>query len=52
MEFPCEIVEVSSVGVAIRGPMVGDLGERVVGYVQELGRIEGVIVRRAAVDRM
>jgi hypothetical protein len=28
--------------------MVGDLGERVVAYVQELGRIEGVIVRRAA----
>ncbi|MGD0188077.1 MAG: PilZ domain-containing protein [Roseiarcus sp.] len=48
MEFPCEIVEVSSIGVAIRGPMVGDLGERVVAYVQELGRIEGVIVRRAA----
>jgi hypothetical protein len=47
-EFPCEIVEVSSIGVAIRGPLVGDLGERVVAYVQELGRIEGVIVRRAA----
>ena len=46
-EFDCQIVDVSPVGVAIRGPLVGDLGERVVAYVQELGRIEGVIVRRA-----
>jgi hypothetical protein len=47
-EFDCQIVDVSPVGVAIRGPLPGDLGERVVVYVQELGRIEGVIVRRSA----
>jgi hypothetical protein len=47
-EFDCQIVDASPVGVAIRGPLAGDLGERVVAYVQELGRIEGVIVRRAA----
>jgi hypothetical protein len=47
-EFPCQIVDVSPVGVAIRGPLAGDLGERVVAYVEELGRIEGVIVRRSA----
>jgi hypothetical protein len=46
-EFDCRIIDVSPVGVAIRGPMVGDLGERVVAYLQELGRIEGVVVRRA-----
>ena len=45
-EFDCQIVDVSPIGVAIRAPLVGDLGERVVAYVQELGRIEGVIVRR------
>jgi len=49
-EFDCKIVDVSTVGVAIRGPLAGDVGERVVVYVQELGRIEGVIVRRAAED--
>ena len=49
-EFDCQIVDVSPVGFAIRGPLAGDLGERVVAYVQELGRIEGVIVRRAADD--
>ncbi len=47
-EFDCQIIDVSPVGVAICGPLAGDLGERVVAYVQELGRIEGVIVRRAA----
>jgi hypothetical protein len=47
-EFPCQIVDVSPVGVAIRGPLPGDLGERVVAYVEALGRIEGVIVRRSA----
>jgi hypothetical protein len=46
-EFDCQIVDVSPVGVGVRGPLVGDLGERVVAYVQELGRIEGVIVRRS-----
>ena len=45
-EFDCQIVDASPFGVAIRAPLVGDLGERVVAYVQELGRIEGVIVRR------
>ena len=47
-EFACQTVDVSPVGVAIRGPLAGDLGERVVAYVEELGRIEGVIVRRSA----
>ena len=47
-EFDCQIIDASPVGVAIRGPLPGDLGERVVAYVQELGRIEGVVVRRAA----
>lgn len=47
-EFDCQIVDVSPVGVALRGPLAGDLGERVVAYIEELGRIEGVIVRRSA----
>ena len=49
-EYDCQVVDVSPVGFAIRGPIAGDLGERVVAYVQELGRIEGVIVRRAVDD--
>jgi len=49
-EFDCQIVDVSPVGVAVRGPLTGDLGERVVVYVEELGRLTGVIVRRSAAD--
>ena len=46
-EFDCQIIDVSPAGVAIRGPLPGDFGEHVVAYIQELGRIEGVVVRRA-----
>jgi len=49
-EFDCQIVDVSPAGVGVRGPLVEDLGELVVVYVQELGRIEGVIVRRSFDD--
>lgn len=49
-EYDCQIVDVSPVGFAIRGPLAGDLGERVVAYIEQLGRIEGVIVRRAPDD--
>ena len=46
-EYPCETIDVSAHGVAIRGPKVGCYGERIVAYIQDLGRIEGHIVRRA-----
>jgi len=49
-EFDCQTIDVSPVDVAIRGPFAGDVGERVVAYVQELGRFEGVIVRRSTDD--
>jgi hypothetical protein len=34
-------------GVAIEGVPVGAVGERVVAYLDELGRIEGRVVRRS-----
>jgi hypothetical protein len=46
--FDCRIIDVSPVGVAILGPLAGDLGERVVVYVQDLRRIEDVMVRRSS----
>jgi hypothetical protein len=45
-EYPCRSADVSPVGIAIRGPHVGALGERVIAYFRDLGRLEGVIVRR------
>lgn len=46
LEFPCQTIDVSPIGVAVKAHVVADVGERVVAYFEELGRIEGVTVRR------
>jgi len=45
-EHPCESVDVSTTGVSVASPMIPNLGERIVVYFDELGRLEGVVVRR------
>jgi c-di-GMP-binding flagellar brake protein YcgR len=47
-EFPCETVDVSPGGIAIKGLKAGQLGERVVVYIEDLGRIEGGVLRSGA----
>jgi hypothetical protein len=44
-EFPCQVIDMSPGGAAIVAPVVGKLGERVVAYLDHVGRIEGMIVR-------
>lgn len=44
-EFPCQVVDMSPGGAAIVAPVVGKLGERVIAYLDHIGRIEGMIVR-------
>lgn len=44
-EFPCQVIDMSPGGAAIVAPVVGKLGERVVAYLDHIGRIEGMIVR-------
>jgi PilZ domain len=46
-DYPCVTRDVSRMGMAIRGVPVGAIGERVIAYLEELGRIEGRIVRRS-----
>ncbi len=46
-EYPCVTRNVSRIGVAIEGVPVGSLGERVIAYLEKLGRIEGRVVRRS-----
>ena len=46
-EYPCVTRDFSRMGVAIQGVPVGAIGERVIAYLEELGRIEGRVVRRA-----
>jgi hypothetical protein len=42
-EFPCQVVNMSPGGMALMAPVVGQPGERVIAYVDHLGRLEGVI---------
>jgi hypothetical protein len=44
-EYPCATIDVSPMGVAIRGIERGSIGERIVAYISHIGRIEGSIAR-------
>ena len=45
-EYPCEVDNVSPIGISIKGERAGRFGERIVAYIQGLGRVEGIVVRR------
>jgi hypothetical protein len=44
-EFPCQVINMSPGGIAVVAPVVGNPGERVIAYVDHLGRLEGKIAR-------
>ena len=44
-EFPCQVVNMSPGGMALVAPVAGLPGERVIAYVDHLGRLEGKIAR-------
>ncbi|NLH80339.1 MAG: PilZ domain-containing protein [Phyllobacteriaceae bacterium] len=44
-EFACQIVDMSPGGAAVMIPAVARIGERVVAYMDHVGRIEGRVVR-------
>jgi hypothetical protein len=44
-EFPCQVVNMSPGGMALIAPVAGQPGERVIAYVDHLGRLEGKIAR-------
>jgi hypothetical protein len=44
-EFPCQVVNMSPGGMALVAPVAGAAGERVIAYVDHLGRLEGHIAR-------
>jgi PilZ domain len=44
-EYPCQTMNISPGGLALTAPVPGALGERVVIYLDQLGRVEGSIVR-------
>src|SRR5438552_18981901 len=44
-EFPCQVVDMSPGDIAVEAPVTGEPGQRVVAYIDHLGRIEGTITR-------
>ena len=44
-EFPCQVVNMSPGGMALIAPVCAAQGERIIAYVDHLGRLEGHIAR-------
>ena len=44
-EFPCQTQNMSPGSLALTTPIVGRVGERVVAYIDHIGRVEGQITR-------
>jgi PilZ domain len=44
-EFPCQVVNMSPGGMAVIAPVSGTAGERIIAYVDHLGRLEGHVAR-------
>ncbi len=44
-EYPCRIINMSPGGMAVMAATPGKIGERVIAYVDHLGRLEGKITR-------
>lgn len=44
-EYPCQTLNMSPGGIALIAPVQGAIGERVVVYLEHIGRVEGKIVR-------
>src|SRR5690242_11299594 len=44
-EYPCQVINMSPGGMALIAPVCGQVGERVIAYVDHVGRLEGIIAR-------
>lgn len=44
-EHPCQVLDMSPGNVALRCEQVGQPGEKVIAYIDHIGRVEGVITR-------
>ncbi len=44
-EHPCQVLDMSPGNVALRTNRVGEPGEKVIAYIDHIGRVEGVLTR-------
>ncbi len=47
-EYPCQVLDMSPGNVLLRADRVGQPGEKVIAYIDHIGRIEGVVTRTQA----
>ena len=40
-EFPCQVINMSPGGLALLAPGIGNVGDRVIAYLDHIGRVEG-----------
>jgi hypothetical protein len=45
-EYPCQVTDMSQGGMTLVAPVIGQLSERVIAYVDHVGRLEGVVTRQ------
>ncbi len=45
-EHPCQVMDMSPGSVALRCQRIGEPGERVIAYLEHVGRVEGIVTRR------
>jgi hypothetical protein len=44
-EYPCQVVDMSPGGMALIAPLTAQVGERVIAYIDHVGRLEGIATR-------
>ncbi len=44
-EYPCKLMNISPGGAALLSPIEGQVGEHIVAYIDQVGRIDGTVVR-------
>ncbi len=44
-EHPCQVVEMSPGNAALRAERIGEPGEKIIAYIDHIGRVEGVVTR-------
>lgn len=47
-EHPCQVIDMSPGDVSLRTDHPGEIGEKVIAYLDHIGRVEGVLTRRFA----
>lgn len=44
-EYPCQTIDISTDSLSLAAPILGRIGERIIAYIDHLGRIEGTVAR-------